>query len=82
MGLCSVVVLFVRGLSANRLSLAAEELAGVQCGHQRKIDYPGKTGGRTLEEITAAASHGSLVTASAYLHIAVEDEGAVGEPFG
>jgi integrase len=39
-------------------------------------------GGRSLAEVKAAAGHSSLVTTSAYLHIAVEDEGEVGELFG
>ena len=39
-------------------------------------------GGISLAEVKAAAGHSSLVTTSAYLHIAVEDEGEVGELFG
>lgn len=39
-------------------------------------------GGRTIAEVRAAAGHSSLVTTSAYLHIAVEDQGEVGELFG
>jgi integrase len=39
-------------------------------------------GGRTLAEVKAAAGHSSLATTSAYLHVAVEDGGEVGELFG
>lgn len=38
-------------------------------------------GGRTLAEVRAAAGHVSIVTPSLYLHVAVEDDGAVGELF-
>ena len=38
-------------------------------------------GGRTLAEVKAAAGHASLLTTSVYLHIAVEDEGKVGDLF-
>jgi len=36
-------------------------------------------GGRTLAEVKAAAGHASLLTTSVYLHVAVEDEGKVGD---
>jgi site-specific recombinase XerD len=39
-------------------------------------------GGRTLAEVKAAAGHASLMTTIAYLHVAVEDDGAVGNLFG
>lgn len=39
-------------------------------------------GGRTLAEVKAAAGHSSLMTTSAYLHVAVEDDGVVGNLFG
>jgi integrase len=39
-------------------------------------------GHRTLAEVRAAAGHASLLTTSAYLHIAVDDDGAVGDLFG
>jgi len=39
-------------------------------------------GGRTLAEVRAAAGHASLLTTSAYLHVAVDDDGAVGDLFG
>src|SRR5262245_6012915 len=35
-------------------------------------------GGRTLAEVRVAAGHSSLVTTSVYLHIAVEDDGRLG----
>ena len=35
-------------------------------------------GGRSLAEVRVAAGHSSLLTTSAYLHIAVDDEGRVG----
>jgi hypothetical protein len=38
-------------------------------------------GGRTLAEVKAAAGHASLLTTSVYLHVAVEDEGKVGDLF-
>ena len=39
-------------------------------------------GGRTLAEVRDAAGHSSVLVTSAYLHVAVEDEGAVGSLFG
>jgi hypothetical protein len=39
-------------------------------------------GGRTLAEVKAAAGHSSLMTMSVYLHVAVEDDGKVGNLFG
>src|SRR4051812_31538261 len=39
-------------------------------------------GGRTLAEVKAAAGHASLLTTSAYLHVAVDDDGVVGNLFG
>lgn len=39
-------------------------------------------GGRTLAEIRDPASHSSVLTASVYLHVAVDDDGQVGELFG
>ncbi|MDZ4817509.1 MAG: site-specific integrase [Planctomycetota bacterium] len=38
-------------------------------------------GGRTLAEVKAAAGHGSLMTTSLYLHVAVEEERGVGRLF-
>ena len=38
-------------------------------------------GGRTLAEVRDAAVHSSVLVTSAYLHVAVEDDGAVGSPF-
>ena len=38
-------------------------------------------GGRTMAEVKAAAGHTSLMTTSAYLHVAVEDDGTVGHLF-
>ncbi len=38
-------------------------------------------GGRTLAEVRDAAGHTSALTTSAYLHVAVDDEGQVGELF-
>jgi integrase len=39
-------------------------------------------GSRTLAEVRAAAGHASLQTTSAYLHVAVDDEGEPGNLFG
>ncbi len=39
-------------------------------------------GHRTLAEVRAAAGHASLLTTSAYLHVAVDDDGTVGDLFG
>ena len=39
-------------------------------------------GGRSLAEVRDAAGHSSVLVTSAYLHVAVEDEGAVGSLFG
>ena len=36
---------------------------------------------RTLAEVRAAAGHASLLTTSAYLHVAVDDDGTVGDLF-
>ena len=38
-------------------------------------------GGRTLAEVRDAAGHSSVLVTSAYLHVAVEDDGAVGSLF-
>ncbi|TWU04186.1 Tyrosine recombinase XerD [Symmachiella macrocystis] len=38
-------------------------------------------GNRTLAEVRAAAGHASLLTTSAYLHVAVDDDGTVGDLF-
>jgi len=38
-------------------------------------------GGRTLAEVRDAAGHSSVLVTSAYLHVAVEDEGAIGSLF-
>jgi len=38
-------------------------------------------GGRTLAEVRAAAGHASLLTTSVYLHVAVDDEGQLGNLF-
>lgn len=38
-------------------------------------------GGRTLAEVRDAAGHASIATTSVYTHVAVEDDGAVGELF-
>jgi integrase len=39
-------------------------------------------GGRTLAEVRAAAGHSNVAITSAYLHIVVDDEDAVGNLFG
>lgn len=39
-----------------------------------------RRGGR-FAEVKAAAGHASLLTTSVYLHVAVEDEGMVGDLF-
>jgi integrase len=38
-------------------------------------------GGRTLAEVRAAAGHASLLTTSVYLHVAVDDDGELGNLF-
>ena len=38
-------------------------------------------GGRTLAEVRDAAGHSSVLVTSAYLHVAVEDDGTVGSLF-
>jgi integrase len=38
-------------------------------------------GGRSLAEVRNAAGHASIATTSVYLHVAVDDDGAVGELF-
>src|SRR5688500_13948 len=38
-------------------------------------------GGRTLAEAKAAAGHASLLTTSVYLHVAVDEDGALGKLF-
>jgi integrase len=38
-------------------------------------------GGRTLAEVRAAAGHASLLTTSVYLHVAVDDNGELGNLF-
>jgi integrase len=39
-------------------------------------------GGRSLAEVRVAAGHSNLVTTSAYLHIAVDDDATPGNLFG
>ncbi|HZZ78704.1 MAG TPA: site-specific integrase, partial [Gemmataceae bacterium] len=39
-------------------------------------------GGRTLAEVRLAAGHTNLAVTSVYLHVAVDDDGGVGELFG
>ncbi|MBI3465497.1 MAG: tyrosine-type recombinase/integrase [Planctomycetes bacterium] len=39
-------------------------------------------GGRSLAEVKSAVGHASLLTTSAYLHIAVDDDGLPGSLFG
>jgi len=39
-------------------------------------------GGRTLAEVRDAAGHASVATTSIYTHLAVEDDGAVGDRYG
>src|SRR6516162_4835988 len=38
-------------------------------------------GGRTLAEVRGAAGHASLLTTSVYLHVAVDDDGELGNLF-
>ena len=38
-------------------------------------------GGRTLAEVRDAAGHSSVLVTSAYLHVAVEDQGTEGDLF-
>ena len=39
-------------------------------------------GGRTLAEVRDSAGHSNVGITSLYLHVAVEDDGAVGDLFG
>jgi integrase len=39
-------------------------------------------GGRSLAEVRAAAGHASLLTTSVYLHVALDDDGELGDLFG
>ena len=39
-------------------------------------------GGRTLAEVRDAAGHASIATTSVYTHVAVDDDGEIGELFG
>lgn len=52
----------------------------IHCGRHTFISHA-LAGGRTLAEVRAAAGHSSIVTTSLYLHVAVEDEGKVGQLF-
>ncbi|MBX7166854.1 MAG: site-specific integrase [Pirellulales bacterium] len=52
----------------------------IHCGRHTFISHA-LAGGRTLAEVRAAAGHSSIVTTSLYLHVAVEDEGDLGELF-
>src|SRR5205814_7848159 len=38
-------------------------------------------GGRTLAEVRSAAGHASLLTTSVYLHVAVDNDGELGDLF-
>jgi integrase/recombinase XerD len=38
-------------------------------------------GGRTLAEVRDAAGHASIATTSVYTHVAVDDDGEIGELF-
>jgi hypothetical protein len=39
-------------------------------------------GGRSLAEVRDAAGHRNVIVTSAYLHMAVDDDGTPGELFG
>lgn len=64
-------------------ALGLERLKGLTIHHGRHTFVShALAGGRTLAEVKAAAGHSSLLTTSAYLHVAVDDDGAVGNLFG
>ena len=62
--------------------LGLERLQGLTIHHGRHTFIShALAGGRTIAEVRAAVGHQSLVTTSAYLHIAVDDNGEVGQLF-
>ena len=62
--------------------LGADRLATLTIHHGRYTFFShALAGGRTLAEVRDAAGHANVSITSAYLHVAVEDEG-VGELFG
>ena len=62
------------------LDLARLETLTIHHGRHQFISH-GLAGGRTLAEVRDAAGHANVSITSAYLHVAVEDQG-VGELFG
>lgn len=63
-------------------ALGLTRLASLTIHHGRHMFIShALAGGRTLAELKAAAGHANLVTTSTYLHIAVDDDGKVGELF-
>lgn len=63
-------------------SLGLERLRTLTIHHGRHTFIShALAGGRTLAEVRQAAGHSSLVTTSAYLHIAVEDDATPGNLF-
>jgi len=74
-----------RGLPLQRHALRRRFLTGCKAltihhGRHTFISHA-LAGGRTLAEVRDAAGHSSVLVTSAYLHVAVEDEGAVGDLF-
>jgi integrase len=74
--------------SLRRRFLTACKILGCERLHTLTIHHGRHTfishalaGGRSLAEVRVAAGHTSLLTTSAYLHIAVDDEGQVGTLF-
>ena len=62
--------------------LGSERLQALTIHHGRHTFISHALAGkRTLAEVRAAAGHASLLTTSAYLHVAVDDDGTPGDLF-
>jgi integrase len=63
--------------------LGRDRLASLTIHHGRQTFIShALAGGRTLAEVRDAASHTNVSITSVYLHVAVEDDGTVGNLFG
>ncbi len=62
------------------LGLARTALVTLHDGRHTFISHA-LAGGRTLAEVRDAAGHATVTTTSAYLHVAVDDAGVVGDLF-
>ncbi len=71
-----------RTLDPIKILTRRERLAALTIHHGRHTFIShALAGGRTLAEVRDAAGHSNVSITSAYLHVAVEDDAAIGELF-